>query len=399
VKKAFIVASTLVAVCATLDAYVLIGPSWPDGSIVMQLQLGSSGGTLIDGSTSWGAAAEAALAAWNLNLNRVQFRVVRDSTAPIADANGVNNVFWSSSVYGSAWPSGTLAVTLEWWRGSTFTDADVVFNNTLSWNSYTGALRPSSSGGTLFDIRRVGLHEFGHALGLDHPDQSGQRVSAIMNSTISNTDQLQADDIAGAAALYGSTSTPTSTAPGAPGSLVATATGATVFLTWSAPTIGGSPTTYYIEAGSVAGAANLANFSTGNVSTSFSAGNVGAGVYYVRVKAANSAGVSGASNEAILIVGGTACTAAPGAPTALIGSTSGRTVTLGWQPSSGNATSYVVEAGSAPGLSNLANSDLGSAAPSLIAPNVGPGVYYVRVRGKNACGVGPASNEIVVIVQ
>ena len=73
-------------------------------------------------------------------------------------------------------------------------------------------------------------------------------------------------------------------------------------------------------------------------------------------------------------------------------------VSLVWAPASGGPTSYVIEAGSSRGQSNLVNSDLGSATPSLVAPNVGRGTYYVRVRGKNACGVGPASNEIIVVV-
>src|SRR4029453_9686971 len=52
------------------------------------------------------------------------------------------------------------------------------------------------------DFRRIAIHEFGHTLGLDHPDQDGQHVSAIMNSHISDVDTVQADDIAGAEALY-----------------------------------------------------------------------------------------------------------------------------------------------------------------------------------------------------
>jgi hypothetical protein len=39
-------------------------------------------------------------------------------------------------------------------------------------------------------------------VGLDHPDEIGQTVVAIMNSVISNVDRLQPDDIAGAEALY-----------------------------------------------------------------------------------------------------------------------------------------------------------------------------------------------------
>jgi hypothetical protein len=48
------------------------------------------------------------------------------------------------------------------------------------------------------------LHEFGHVVGLDHPDQFGQHVAAIMNSVISSTDTLQADDINGGKSIYGS---------------------------------------------------------------------------------------------------------------------------------------------------------------------------------------------------
>ena len=51
------------------------------------------------------------------------------------------------------------------------------------------------------DPSRLLLQELGHAVGLGHPDEAGQNVDAIMNSTIYHN-HLQPDDTAGIQALY-----------------------------------------------------------------------------------------------------------------------------------------------------------------------------------------------------
>ena len=71
------------------------------------------------------------------------------------------------------------------------------FNTGRVWEVYAGPRRGS------VDFSRVALHEFGHVFGLDHPDEHGQVVSAIMNSKISDLNWIQADDIAGIRAIYG----------------------------------------------------------------------------------------------------------------------------------------------------------------------------------------------------
>jgi hypothetical protein len=59
---------------------------------------------------------------------------------------------------------------------------------------------------------------------------------------------------------------------------------------------------------------------------------------------------------------------------------------------------YVIEAGSAPGLSNVANFATGNDATQFDTPPVPNGSYYVRLRARNGAGTGPPSAEIRVIV-
>lgn len=84
--------------------------------------------------------------------------------------------------------------------------------------------------------------------------------------------------------------------------------------------------------------------------------------------------------------------AAPGAPTAHV---SGHRVTLQWKASL-DATGYRVEAGSAPGLSNLATLDVDD--PQLVVDGVPSGVYHLRVRARNTIGRSSASQDIRVVV-
>ncbi|CAN5591328.1 hypothetical protein BH18VER1_BH18VER1_05970 [soil metagenome] len=203
----------LVAVAVGAFGYALVGQTWPqDSTVTMQLSLGANQ-TLIDGSGSFNASAEDALALWNTQLNRFQFAVVRNSAVTPRDGDRKNSVFFSSKVFGESFGASTLAVTLRTYIERKIVEDDVVFNSAKSFNSYRGPLKTASGGGTLHDFHRVVLHEFGHVLGLDHPDQANQNVVAIMNSRESDVDSLQRDDINGAQYLYGGAPPPVTPTP------------------------------------------------------------------------------------------------------------------------------------------------------------------------------------------
>lgn len=172
---------------------------WDDlTSIVMQLELGPTNVALQDGTGTWNGSAADALSLWNQYLEIIQFESVANSTATKLSGDGYNSAFFSDSVFGDGFGEDVLAVTVYLQNDGIESEADVVVNQFYQFNSYRGPLQ-----GPVYDIHRVLLHEFGHVLGFDHPDDHGEEVDAIMNSVIGDLDHLTDDDIAAATDLYG----------------------------------------------------------------------------------------------------------------------------------------------------------------------------------------------------
>jgi hypothetical protein len=167
--------------------------------------------------------------------------------------------------------------------------------------------------------------------------------------------------------------------------------GSVVTLSWTTPAgdMEDAPTGYQIEAGLSSGSTELV-LPMGNV-TRFQT-PAPDGVYFVRVRAVNDLGASDPSDEIVLRQG-----AGPGRPGSLSRSGSGSVATFSWQaPSTGGVPAgYLVEAGTAPGLADLAVMLVGNV--TTFSTSLPPGVFYVRVRGVDAQGnAGGASSEVVV---
>ena len=185
----------------------LDGNRWPEGQATFFVDIPGAAPS----GVSWNAGFEDAMAQWTdqtdfeflLNPSYVDpcsgFSPNSDNEGfPNGGGDGVNGVDFTDEVCGNEYGAGVLAVTLTIASpgnlGFALIDqTDIVFNNRFDWDIYTGLRRSE------IDFRRVALHELGHSAGLGHENSS----PAMMGSAIGDIDVLQADDIAGANALYG----------------------------------------------------------------------------------------------------------------------------------------------------------------------------------------------------
>ncbi len=171
---------------------------WQDGTIAVALEFQANVPPPPPlGPVDWTAVAREALQLWSAQLERSQLLVIPAAGQPAFD-NGRNEVYFGASYHGREFGRGVLAVTITSIDGDERLESDIVVNSGEYWDVYPGVPQ------IRHDFRRVVMHELGHLLGLDHPDEAkpAQTVTALMNAHVSDVESLQADDIAGARALY-----------------------------------------------------------------------------------------------------------------------------------------------------------------------------------------------------
>ena len=195
IHKIFLSLSALILSSMQVSAFEIDGSRWPTGEIEFYVALD---GTAASGIT-WNAAFIAAMNDWN-DETSFNFILRKQYRNPCVN-DGLNSVGFNDSFCGSAFGKNTLAVTVRRFNSAilgepTISEANIVIDQNKEFNVYDGKLVQFGIQG--LDLRRIALHELGHAIGLDHETNN----AAIMAPNIGNLDRLQADDIAGAEKLY-----------------------------------------------------------------------------------------------------------------------------------------------------------------------------------------------------
>ncbi len=87
-RRAILLSAVFVAAAVgASQSYWLNGPTWPDGIVPIQIELGSSP-ALTDGCADWSCSAAGAIDRWNLFMGRVQLQAVEHSTQTKGEGNG-----------------------------------------------------------------------------------------------------------------------------------------------------------------------------------------------------------------------------------------------------------------------------------------------------------------------
>lgn len=175
--------------------------------------------------------------------------------------------------------------------------------------------------------------------------------------------------------------------PAPPTNLLGLVNGDAVWLSWVNSTAGGSPSGIVLD---VSGPVS-ASVPLGAVER-FAASGVPPGTYTIRVRAANAAGTSAASNPVTLSVPGP-CSGAPGVPVGFSVTTSGRQLTATWlSPSAGPAPMQYSLGVSGAYVGSVVTTN------RTVSGTVAPGTYTFTLSAGNVCGTSPPTAAQTVVV-
>jgi hypothetical protein len=171
-------------------AYAVNGVAWSQPQMVYVV---NSANLDLPGSSAENAV-RAGADVWLQQSNAFRFMYGGPSGQTTNTFDEVNLVLFRNASSGSA-----IATAYWWSSGSRILDADIVFWD-AAFRFFSGSSGCSGSGS--FYIEDVAAHEFGHALGLGHSAVAGATMYPTASACTAAGRTLDADDIAGARALY-----------------------------------------------------------------------------------------------------------------------------------------------------------------------------------------------------
>ncbi|MGE3275264.1 MAG: fibronectin type III domain-containing protein [Vicinamibacterales bacterium] len=293
------------------------------------------------------------------------------------------------SIISFATPSAALAATLQ--GGSLFFASPVADGGAISAPARLYAPGAWESGSSYSHLDE-GTYVSGNAQSLMTPQLS-------MMEAIHDPGSITREIFADMGWTVGSSPAPTpGGTPGTPTNVQVSVNGTTsLTVTWSAPSSGATPTSYLVDFSVTPGGAPAARVASGTTSTSVNIPAGTTGTFYASVTALNGSTAGTASSPVAFTIGSAGpgpCTSAPPAPTGLTGGVSGGVASVSWTASAG-ATSYVVQAGSASGGTNIFNANVG--ANTAVSAAVPAGFSaFVQVLAVNACGTSGPSTPISI---
>ncbi len=189
------------AFIAPAQAWVLTGSSWASGEATVYVDLettnpaGSNPPNVVASGPTTAQLDTAYIEAMALWTNNSTFKYTATTSGAVVDpcAGSNSGVKFANTSCSGAFGTNTLAVQTTYFSvpSNNNTRTVTVFNNSKQWDLYTGNWTGVA------EFKRVAVHELGHGLGLDH-----SIFNSIMYFQAGDIETPQADDLAGAAALY-----------------------------------------------------------------------------------------------------------------------------------------------------------------------------------------------------
>ncbi|MCU0726404.1 MAG: matrixin family metalloprotease [Planctomycetes bacterium] len=185
-KRALLALSFLLLLPASGGSYVVIGTLWVNAKCTYHHDPATMGSAYLD-------QFRAAMDTWtNVSGSRFVFAHGGATTGNLSETNGITEVkFENLGMMG-------YAVTKLQFTGGVTSEADISFNNFMTWTTTGDGVNP--------DFQTVAVHELGHAVGLDHVSDPNSVMQTGDPRVVRRS--LSADDIAGIRALYPDSATP-----------------------------------------------------------------------------------------------------------------------------------------------------------------------------------------------